>query len=161
MEGGWYLDRQAGRGIATFGIRLLDLKTHQISFLPNSRDFFSPRWSPDGNYIAAIAADQRRLVLFDFKTQKWADLAKLPIGYPNWSRDSRYVYLDAGGRTGGGASAFYRVRISDHKLERLFSLANLRRTGTYQWTGLGPDDSPLLLRDVGSEEIYALTWQAP
>jgi hypothetical protein len=24
----------------------------------------------------------------------------------------------------------------------------------------GPDDSPLLLRDVGSEEIYALTWQA-
>jgi len=25
---------------------------------------------------------------------------------------------------------------------------------------LGRDDSPLLLRDVGSEEIYDLTWQA-
>jgi len=146
-----------GLGIASFGIRLLDLKTHQISFLPNSKDLFSPRWSPDGNYIAAITTDQQSLVLWDFATQKWAQLAKLPMGYPNWSRDSRYVYFDAA----GSDPAFYRVRISDHKLERLFSLAKLRRTGTYQWTGLGPDDSPLLLRDVGSEEIYALTWEAP
>jgi hypothetical protein len=29
------------------------------------------------------------------------------------------------------------------------------------WTGLTPDDSPLLLRNVGSEEIYALDWEAP
>ena len=146
-----------GGDFASFGIRLLDLTTHQISLLPNSKGLFSPRWSPDGNYIAAITIDQQSLVLFDFRTQKWAELAKLPMGYPNWSRDLRYVYFD----TAGSDPAFYRVRISDHKLERLFSLANLRRTGTYQWTGLGPDDSPLLVRDVGSEEIYSLTWQAP
>ena len=29
------------------------------------------------------------------------------------------------------------------------------------WCGLGPDDSPLILRDVGSQEIYALDLQLP
>jgi hypothetical protein len=26
---------------------------------------------------------------------------------------------------------------------------------------LAPDDSPILLRDIGSQEIYALDWDAP
>ncbi len=29
------------------------------------------------------------------------------------------------------------------------------------WFGLAPDGSPLLLRRAGSEEIYALDWEAP
>jgi hypothetical protein len=29
------------------------------------------------------------------------------------------------------------------------------------WLGLAPDDSPLLLRDTGTQEIYALDWEAP
>ena len=29
------------------------------------------------------------------------------------------------------------------------------------WTGLAPDDSPLVLRDIGTQEIYALDWAAP
>jgi hypothetical protein len=24
------------------------------------------------------------------------------------------------------------------------------------WSGVGPDDSPLVLRDIGAQEIYAL-----
>ena len=28
-------------------------------------------------------------------------------------------------------------------------------------TGLAGDDSPLVLRDTGTEEIYALDWEAP
>ncbi len=84
-------------------------------------------------------------------------MVKLPIGYPSWSRDSKHIYFDS---TGSGA-AFYRVQVSDRKVERLASLTNIRRAGTYLWTGLAPDNSPLLLRDVGTEEIYALDWQAP
>jgi len=26
---------------------------------------------------------------------------------------------------------------------------------------LAPDDSPLVLRDIGTQEIYAFDWQAP
>jgi hypothetical protein len=29
------------------------------------------------------------------------------------------------------------------------------------WMGLAPDDSPLVVRDVGVQEIYALDWEAP
>ena len=54
------------------------------------------------------------------------------------------------------------MRVADHKLEKLFSLKNVRFADAGgNWTGLAPDDSPLLLRDVGSQEIYALDWEAP
>ena len=58
-------------------------------------------------------------------------------------------------------AAFFRVRISDGKLERLFSLNGMRRfwADLGSWTGLAPDDSPLLIRDVSSQEIYAIDWQ--
>ena len=138
-------------------IRLFDLRTHQTSVLPGSKGLCCPRWSPDGRYIAAIPTfAAQSLVLFDFTSQKWTELAKLLMGYPSWSRDSKYIYFDAGSND----PFFYRVSISDHKLERLVSLANIRRTGRFQWTGLAPDDSPLLLRDAGTEEIYALDWLA-
>jgi hypothetical protein len=54
------------------------------------------------------------------------------------------------------------MRISDRKRERLAEI-NLRRNqaGWFWWNGLAPDDSPLLLRDQSSEEIYALDWLLP
>ncbi|HXW90966.1 MAG TPA: hypothetical protein VEK33_10515 [Terriglobales bacterium] len=143
-------------GSAPRAIYLLNLKTHERSTLPGSEGLYSPRWSPDGRYIAAITADQASLRLYEVATGNWIELAKFHIGYPSWSRDSKYIYFD-----GNDSPAFYRVRVSDRKLDRLVSLTNVRRAGTYEWTGLAPDDSPLLLRDVGTEEIYALEWQAP
>jgi hypothetical protein len=56
----------------------------------------------------------------------------------------------------------YRVRVADRKVEWMVSLKGHRRTGTFgNWMGLTPDDSPLLLLDVGIQEIYALDWQLP
>jgi len=138
-------------------LHLIDLKKHQESTVPGSEGLFSPRWSPDGQFVAALPLTGDSLRLFECATQKWVELAKFPMGYPSWSRDSSYISFD----TSGPDAAFYRVKVSDRKLERLVSLKNMRRTGTYQWTGLAPDGSPLLLRDVGTEEIYALDWAAP
>jgi hypothetical protein len=98
-------------------------------------------------------------MLFDFTTQKWAELARVGVSYPNWSRDGNYVYFQSFGRD----PALYRVRIRDHKLEKIVSLKGIRPTigvaGT--WCGLAPDDSPLVLRDVGTQEIYSLDLQLP
>jgi len=33
-----------------------------------------------------------------------------------------------------------------------------RQTNPIYWA---PDDSPLVLRDVGAQDIYALDWQTP
>ena len=52
-----------------------------------------------------------------------------------------------------------RVHIGDKRIERVADLRNLRITGYWgTWLGLAPDDSPLLLRDTGSQDVYALDW---
>src|SRR5712692_3501504 len=143
----------------TMTIQLLDLRTHQISELPGSEGLFAPRWSQNGRYICALNADSSKLLLFDFTTQKWTELVNMFVSYPSWSRDGKYIYFDA---YSGDDPALSRVRINDHKLERLVSMKGFRRTGLLgNWFGLAPDDSPLVVRYVGTREIYALDWDAP
>ena len=142
-------------------IHLLDMTTLQISTLPGSEGLFSPRWSPDGRYIAAMpATDQTKLMLYDFRTEKWTKLAEANLGYPSWSRDGRYIYFDGSSAT---TQALLRVGISDGKLEEVASLKDVRRAaGPFaQWAGLTPDGSPLVLRDTGTQEIYALDVELP
>jgi len=122
---------------------------------------FSPQWSPDGRYIAAQSSDSLKQFLFDFKTNKWQELTSaVSIGYPSWSHDAKYLYYDAQPGTEAG---LYRVRISDRKVERIATFKDIRRaSGIFgSWSGLTPDDSPLLLRDISSQEIYALDLQFP
>ncbi len=142
------------------GIVTVDLGTGKISPLPGAKHVFSPRWSPDGRYIAAITDDSGKLMLFDRASQQWQELVSMPIGYPSWSHDGQYIYFDT---TFVEDANFFRLRISDRKLEKLVSLKGMRQYwGNFgSWTGLGPDDSPMLVRDTSSQEIYALDWKAP
>jgi Tol biopolymer transport system component/DNA-binding winged helix-turn-helix (wHTH) protein len=142
------------------GIATVDSQTGKISLLPDAKQMFSPRWSPDGRHIAALTDDSLKLALFDRVTQKWEDLLSMPMGYPTWSHDGQYIYFDT---TFTDDAAFFRLRISDRKLERLVSLKAVRRYwGEFgPWTGLTPDDSPLLTRDTSNQEIYALDLQVP
>jgi len=143
------------------GISILDLKTEKVSDLPGAENLFSPRWSPNGKYIAAISTDSKKLMLFDRASARWTELANMTIGYPSWSHDGQYLYFDT---TLNDDPAFFRIRISDRKLDRLVSLKGVQRFWAElggQWTGLAPDDSLLLVRDTSSQEIYALDFQAP
>jgi serine/threonine protein kinase/Tol biopolymer transport system component len=136
-------------------IQLMDLDTHQRSTLPGSTGLYSPRWSPDGRYIAAMSFDSRMMMLFDFQTQKWQELAKVTMGFPNWSKNSDYVYF----LHEEDQPSVMRVRIPDHQVERVADLKHFRQAGYWSiWLGLAPDDSPLLLRDTGTQEVYALDW---
>jgi len=140
------------------GIAIFDLSSGKLALLPNASYLFSPRWSPDGRHIAGITDDSQKLMLFDRETQQWQELVALPIGYPSWSHDGQYLYFDT---TLTEDANFFRIRISDHKLERLVSLKGMRRLwgDLGSWTGLAPDDSPLVIRDISSQEIYAIEWQ--
>jgi serine/threonine protein kinase/Tol biopolymer transport system component len=148
-----------GSGDAASSISVLNLARHQVSTLPGSRGrFFSPRWSPDGRYILAMSIGSGDLVLFDFQTQKWTELAKGVFGYPNWSKDGQFVHvMDLRGK-----GAVLRIRISDHKAEQVVDLKNFISVGSYGTSlALTSDDSPLLLRDAGTQDVYALDWEAP
>jgi Tol biopolymer transport system component len=139
-------------------ISILDLKTGKVSPVPGGENLFGPRWSPDGRYIVAATTDSRTLMLLDLSTQQWTELARIGVGYPSWSHDGQYIYLDT---MFTEDPAFIRVRIADHKIERLASLKDVHRFwGMFaEWSGLGPDDSLLITRDISSPEIYALDWQ--
>ena len=57
----------------------------------------------------------------------------------------------------------YRVRISDSRVEAMVNISDVRRYyGQFGlWSGLAPDGSPLLVRDISNEEVYSLDLQLP
>jgi serine/threonine protein kinase/Tol biopolymer transport system component len=141
-------------------IRVLDLRTHQVSVLPGSQGLWSPRWSPAGGHIAAMSNDGNKLFLFDFSTRTWTELVQMSLGYPQWSHNGESVYFLG---HPAGADKVFRVGIGGHKIEEVVDLKNFRQAPTMvgYWIGLAPDDSPLLVRDAGVRDFHALSLQLP
>jgi eukaryotic-like serine/threonine-protein kinase len=147
-------------GMRNRALLSVDVKTLKISTVLDSSEMLWSTVSRDGRYVAATSLDGQKLMLFDLTTRKWSELASGNIGFTQWSADGKYVYFD----TGSSADpAVNRVRVADHKLERVASLKDFRRVVTpwISWSGLSPDGSPLLMRDIGSQEVYALDFEAP
>jgi serine/threonine protein kinase len=147
-------------GYAAESIRILDLATHQVTTLPGSKGLFSPRWSPDGRYVPALNSDLTKLLIFDFQTQKWTEVAKGSPGWPGFTKDGQYLYFVDG--NGSGTGAVMRVRMSDLHVERVADLKNVVMVGQYRsWLAPTPDGSVMLLRDAGTSDVYSLDWEQP
>jgi hypothetical protein len=53
-----------------------------------------------------------------------------------------------------------RIGIDDHKVERVLDLKSLATTGRYGGgLALAPDDSLLLLRNTGTQDVYSVDWE--
>jgi eukaryotic-like serine/threonine-protein kinase len=146
-------------------IELFDLKNRKLSRMPAPEPVFAPRWSPDGHSIAVISSDNSRLLLLDVKDQKLRTLATDLgfIGYLAWSPEGSYLYFDTLLTPDPG---YYRVHTIDGKLEHLIDLKGIRtfpdQFGVIgSWTGLGPGETPLFVRDISTQEIYALDVELP
>jgi Tol biopolymer transport system component len=133
---------------ATRAIRIVDLQTNRISVLPGSEGMWSPRWSPDGRLLAGVSADGWNIMLYDPRTRKQTRLNDRASFYPNWSRDGATLYFLAD-------SWWWRVRMSDRKVEALV------KSDMSQWFASAPNNSLIAQRDTGTDEIYALDWEAP
>ena len=147
-------------------IHLVDLRNHQVSTLPGSTGLWTPRWSPNGRYIATLAlGDESKgglaiclaLLLYEFRTHTWTRLANADnILNLAWSRDSHYVYFD----TGSADQGLYRVKIVSKKVEPVASLKGFAGVGD-GWIGVAPDGSPLMMKDTRIDEVYASDVQWP
>ena len=138
-------------------LRVLDLVRHQVTTLPGSEGMWSPRWSPNGRFIAGLhAGPTGGLKIFDFETQRWSVMQQTrETDFPTWSSDSQFIYFLSPKDDNPGV---FRVRIPGGNLERVVDLKGFRYTGAFTlWMGLDPTDTPMLLRDVGANDIYALT----
>jgi DNA-binding winged helix-turn-helix (wHTH) protein/Tol biopolymer transport system component len=144
-------------------IYILDLKSRRVSTVPGSTGYFSPHWSPDGRYISGTIVGSEKLMLFDTSTQKWTKLCDCSVGFPVWSHDGKYLYFQYYPAP-GKPYRIVRLRMSDRKIEDVAEISKVGRdtTGTWgDWFGLAPDESPLLARDISTQEIYALEMQWP
>jgi WD40 repeat protein len=136
-------------------IRIFDLDKQTISTVPGSLGMADPRWSPDGRFISASSLNYNTINIFDLKTQRWmAHPMKNPVTFPEWSRDSQFIYFLAPLYDEG----IFRLRVKGGQIEKVVGLKDWHISGWFdQWAGLDPTDAPLLLRDIGSSDIYALT----
>jgi len=158
-------------------LRIVDLPSGRISVLPGSQGLWSPRWSPDGRYIAALAfPGLPKLMLYDVKTHEQRELfASKGAGWQTWSRDSQFLYFreygedywyrivqtfstDTRSNWYEYSGSLYRVRVSDGKVE---SIADLPALIDYGWFGITPDGSLIGTRQTGTWEIYALDVKFP
>jgi len=161
MDPNWSPDGQkivfscsAGSAFSKGDLRILDLASGHVTTLPGSVGMYSPRLSPNGRFIAALDTISFSLKVFDLEAQRWSVLQKGDAAFPTWSRDSRFVYFLRVMEDRG----VYRVPVSGGDAERVVDLKGFRYTGVYAcWFGLDPDGAPLLFRDVGTDDIYALT----
>jgi eukaryotic-like serine/threonine-protein kinase len=139
-------------------IRQLDLKTQALIDIPNSQNLVHPQRSPDGLYLAATNLSGDKLRLFNFNTKQWSDLTAASTGSFRWSADSKFIYFDNGFSSDPSVLS---VRLADNKIEKLIDLKDFRRVVTpwASWLGLTPQGDILLMRDIGSQEVYALDLQ--
>jgi len=171
VDASWSPDgKQIAFGRATHGVDLgdleiqtFDLTTHAASVLLGSHGMFSPRWSPDGRYLAALTSNSKTLMLFDVRTRRWSDWLRTEdgtIGYPVWAKDSKSIYIE---RLLSVEPSMHKLRLGATSSERFLSWSDLHRfQGVWgAWSGVAPDGSVLAVRDVSSHEIYALDLQLP
>ena len=140
-------------------LRILDLATHQTAIVAGSDGIYSPRWSPDGRHIAAMPVDANGLKIFDLKSQQWSDLVPQDtlgtLAFPSWSTDSQSIYFIC--IPANGDKGVFRIRVGGGAPERVASLKSIDLGGWWGWMGLDPGGAPLVLRDTGSNDIYAMT----
>jgi len=141
--------------------KLLDVRSGNVSTLPDSEGTLGP-WFTTQDTLIAAAHEQSVLTLFDFKTRKWSDLVANPDKIVNWeaSSDGKYFFYS----TGGNNRKIFRMRLPDHRVEEVASLKNLRVVDDpflTTYLSVGADDSPVVTRDIGTQEVYAISVKWP
>jgi Tol biopolymer transport system component/DNA-binding winged helix-turn-helix (wHTH) protein len=141
-------------------IYLYNLSTHKTEKLPGSDGLFSPRWSSDGRYIAALSIDQTRLMLYDVQTKSWRQLAHQSIADPAWGHKNQYIYFHDFVQPG---QPLYRVDIKTDQIQPIANLKDLRAADAvdYRFAGLTPTDVPLVDARTSTANIYTMPIPKP
>lgn len=144
-------------------IFIYDLRTSAVTPVPNSEGLYSPKWSPDGSTIAAIRYQRYGMnpaVLLDLHSMQRTEL-NIWGSYPNWSKDSKYLYLLV--KVPLSSARIVRIRLENREREQLAEfdgriVANsVLPSEEFIWAGLDRDEHPLVLEDLGSREVYQVS----
>ena len=136
-------------------IEIFDLQTRKTITLPQSEGLFSPRWSPDSKWIAALTLDQKKVMLFNVAENRWRELASTSAADPVWSSDSQALYVHA---FMAEKQPILRISVPAGQIRPVASIADFHsgEPANYFFGGLAPDNSPLVRPRVGTGNLYVL-----
>jgi WD40 repeat protein len=140
-------------------LAIYDMRSGETSVVPSSKGLVG-YWI-DQNSIVGLSQDNAKFLTFDLRTQKWTELAAVgTLAAWEVSPDGKYVYYE----TGGEEPKAWRLRFADHQIEMLTSMKEPSRARDLGWVvdiSVAPDGSPIFTRNIGTQEIYALTIRWP
>jgi len=152
--------RDRSREVAGNHLKLYDSRTRQLTELPDAEGMVGGAWVTQSTIVASNqgATDFK---IFDLQTQRWQHL--ISGHFVNWAvtRNGKFLVFT----TSGSEPMLQRFSFADRKVESLTSLKGLRRVvdtaeGQTQVT-VDAEGSPILARDIGTQDIYAITIKWP
>jgi dipeptidyl aminopeptidase/acylaminoacyl peptidase len=141
------------------GIRLVDLASRTVSVMPGSEGYFFPQWSPDGNWMVAVAVNPARMGLYSPATRTWRILKKFDEqwGYWAWANDSKSVYMAYLAPQGGD---IFRLTVPGGVWTKVSVPEGIHiRLGGDNFVSMTADGRPALMTHTDVSQIYSLHWQ--
>ncbi|HEY4931874.1 MAG TPA: protein kinase [Terriglobales bacterium] len=111
----WIEDMHAGE-TPLWGWKILDIRTGKTSVVPFSHDKGGARWVTQDTLVASTEGSTK-FMSFDFKSQKWTELAT--GNFVNWAVSPGGKYLVF--TTGGAEPKAQRLRFTDRQIETIVS----------------------------------------
>jgi len=143
-------------------IEMLDLHNQKVSAVAGSEGRMLGDWSPDGRYLLVKTSDHHRAQLFDTWTQQWSEVAQADmLTNLRWARRGSFFFFEA---TSHEKAILMRMNVADQTSVPVMDFQDIRRPLSQlsaAWVGLAEDNSPIMQRDIGIQELYAFSWQAP
>ena len=150
--------------VAGRGIRRLDLTTRAITLFDGAQGLLYPKCGPQGQLLATrlpgMGDPSRPATLMHYTPGRgaWEEIGPLGMFYPTWTRDGRsFCFHDP------QANRVACYSFATRRVETLAEIGDnpLLTWVNVPWFGLDADDSPLLMFDRSSRDLYALDWEAP
>src|ERR1700722_18043145 len=149
---------ESGKNLPVW-LERIDLHTRELSEVPGSGEMLAPSMSPDGKFLSALhTVSGQQVSVYDFEKAKWNILGSTTGYRPAWTRDSSTLYLVT--RQG----ELQRYVPANSRLESVVKMPGSLSAFGLSLQGLaflsiGLDGAPLVARDQGSSQIYAIKWQ--
>lgn len=136
-------------------IHIMNLETRAVTTLPGSSGVFSPRWSPDGRYVAAMPLNQRKLLVFDMLTQSWTETPASGVHNPSWSKDSRFIFFQTFMED---RKPVYRYSVKDRRTELVADFHEVDASNMVDFWGITPSNEPIVSIRSYAADVYGIEW---